>query len=220
MLFQNREEAARLLAERLAVYWGRNPLILAIPRGALPMAKIIADALDGELDVVLVRKIGAPGNPEFAIGSVDETGHVSLGDYARGYGVDEAYINAEVQAQMEIMRRRRAQYTPVHPPIDPAGRVVIVVDDGIATGSTMIAALRATRAKHPVKLVAATAVAPPDTIARIEREADEVVCLHTPEHFYAVGQFFRDFSQVSDEEVVEILRQSGREPSPGQGEGQ
>jgi putative phosphoribosyl transferase len=209
MRFQNREHAARLLAEKLAVYRGRHPLVLGIPRGAVPMAKVIADALEGDLDVVLVHKLGAPNNPELAIGSVDESGQVFLHEYAGELGVDERYIDQEKQAQLKMLRHRRAQYTPVRPPLDPTGRTVIVVDNGIATGASMIAALRAVRAKHPAKLIATVAVAPPETAARIRKEADELVCLDTPQNFIAVGQFFEDFSQVTDEQAIAILRQSG-----------
>jgi len=212
MLFQNREEAAHLLAEQLKKYQGQNPLVLAIPRGAVPMAKIIADALGGELDVVLVHKLGAPGNPEFAIGSVSESGDVFLSDAARAMGISHDRIEREVQAQLETLRHRRAMYTPIHPPIDPSNRIVIVVDNGIAPCATMIAALRAVRAKKPAKLIGAVAVAPPDTVERIAKETDEVVCLATPLNFFAVGQFFLEFSQVSDEEVVTILKKSRPRP--------
>jgi predicted phosphoribosyltransferase len=169
------------------------------------MAKIIADELGGELDVVLVRKLRAPGNPEFALGAVDETGWIYLADYAAQVAGGAQYIEAEKQAQLKVMRERRASYTPVRPPHDPAERIVIVVDDGLATGSTMIAALHALRARHPQKLVCAVPVAPPDTLAKVEAYADEVVCLHAPEMFYAVGQFYQSFPQVDDEEVVALL---------------
>lgn len=212
MRFRNREHAAQLLAGRLAPYRGCNPLVLAVPRGAVPMGRIIADALGGELDVVLVHKLGAPGNPQLAIGSVDETGHIYLGEYVQDLGVSAAYIAAEKERQLAALRRRRAQYTPVRPPLSPTGRVVIVVDDGVATGASMIAALRAVRAKHPAKLIAAMAVAPPETVERLKEEADEVVCLSAPDWFSAVGQFFVDFSQVSDDEVIAALRQ-GRAPA-------
>jgi predicted phosphoribosyltransferase len=207
--FVDRTEAARELATRLAAYRGKNPLVLAIPRGAVPMGRILADALAGELDVVLVRKLGAPGNPELAIGSVDETGHVYIANHAATLGIGERYIEQEKQDQLATLRRRRAEYTPVRAPIDPAGRTVIVVDDGIATGSTMIAALRAVRAKKPARLIAAMAVAPPETLERLRGEADEVVCLAAPDHFYAVGQFFRSFPQVSDDEVMALLGRAG-----------
>jgi putative phosphoribosyl transferase len=210
MLFENREHAARLLARRLsAQYKNTNPLVLAIPRGAIHMAEIIADTLGGELDVVLVHKLGAPGQPELAIGAIDEAGNVFLSRY--GLDIDEAYLETEKQAQLEILRRRRARYTPQRGAIDPRDRTVIVVDDGIATGSTMTAALRAIRGSKPKKLVAAVAVASPSAARAIAREADATVCLNVPADFYAVGQFFEDFSQVSDEEVAAIL-QKRREP--------
>lgn len=208
MLFKNREHAARLLAQRLISYRGKNPLVLGIPRGAAPMAKIIAEALGGELDVVLVHKLSAPDQPELAIGAVDETGNVYLSDYVSELGVSEDYIKDETERQLATLRRRRAMYTPLRPPLDPAGRIVIVVDNGIATGATMIAALRATRAKKPRKLIGAVAVAPPATVARLGKEADSIVCLKAPADFYAVGQFFEDFSQVTDDDVVRILQGS------------
>lgn len=205
MIFRDREDAARRLAQQLAQYRGQHPLVLAIPRGAVPMARVIAAELGGEVDVVLVRKLRAPGNPEFAIGAVDETGWTYLADYAERVAGSRQYIETEKSAQLEVMQGRRASYTPVRPPLDPAGRVVIVVDDGLATGSTMIAALHALRAKHPQKLVCAVPVAPPDTLAKVSPYADEVVCLSAPEMFYAVGQFYQNFPQVSDEEVIAML---------------
>jgi len=207
MPFRDRDHAAHQLAEKLASYKGKNPLVLAIPRGAVPMAKIIADALEGEFDVVLVRKLRAPFSPEFAIGSVDESGWTYVAEYAPSAGGTKEYIESEKETQMETMRRRRAQYTPIRPPIDPAGRTVIIIDDGLATGATMISALHATRAKNPAKLVCAVPVSPPDTLQKVEALADEVVCLEAPEGFSAVGQFYMSFPQVEDEEVVEILRQ-------------
>ena len=205
MLFKNREHAARLLGQRLIAYRGINPLVLGIPRGAVPMAKVIADFLGAELDVVLVHKLSAPRESELAIGAVDETGRVYLSGHASM--VDPGYIEKEKRAQLETLRQRRAMYTPFRPPLDPSGRIVIVVDNGIATGATMIAALRAVRVAKPAKLIAAVAVAPPGTFRRLQAEADEVVCLKMPVDFFAVGQYFEDFSQVTDEQVVSILQE-------------
>jgi predicted phosphoribosyltransferase len=205
MRFKSRGHAAELLAERLRVHYrNKNPLVLGIPRGALPMARIIADTLGGDLDVVLVHKLGHPDHPELAIGAIDESGVVLLSDWADD--IDPEYLEAEKARQLSALRRRRAQYTPLRPPVDPRGRIVIVVDDGIATGSTMMAALRAIRAREPKKLIAAVAVASAQSANTMARECDALVCLNVPADFYAVGQFFDDFSQVSDDDVIAALR--------------
>lgn len=204
-MFHDRNEAAILLAEQLKDYQGKTPLILAIPRGAVPMAKIIADQLDGEFDVVLVRKLRAPDYPELAIGSIDESGWTYIADHAASVGADSEYIEAERQQQMATIRQRRAQYTPVRSPIDPAGRVVIVIDDGLATGATMISALHGLRSRKPARLICAIPVSPPETLRKIQPLADQVVCLDTPDNFRAVGQFYVNFPQVEDEEVIKVL---------------
>jgi predicted phosphoribosyltransferase len=179
------------------------------------MARVIADELGADLDVVLVHKLGAPGQPELAIGSVDEFGEVYLSAAARYLRLDDSYIEYEKYRQLERLRERREVYTQLRPPIDPAGRTVIVVDDGIATGATMIAGLRAVRAKGPKKLVAAAGVASPEALERISGEADAVVCLLSPPELSAVGQYFEDFSQVSAAEVADILLESSRKAGRG-----
>lgn len=206
MMFADRQDAGRQLAQALSAYKGKNPLILAIPRGAVPMGKTIAGLLEGELDVVLVRKLTSPYSSEFALGAIDESGWAYIADYAASAGGTPEYLAREKERQMATLQARRAQYTPLRPPIDPAGRIAIIIDDGLATGSTMMAALHATRAKKPARLICAVPVSPPDTLEKIRPYCDEVVCLSTPEYFQAVGQFYQNFNQVSDEEVIDILK--------------
>jgi len=205
MRFKDREHAAQLLVERLSAHYkDKNPLVLGVPRGAVPMAKIIADALGGELDVVLVHKLSHPEQPELAIGAIDENGNVFVSEWAGD--LDPEYLEAEKRRQLALLRQRRERYTPSRAPIDPRGRMVIVVDDGIATGSTMTAALRAVRAMNPKKLIGAVAVASREAARAMLRECDAMACLNVPANFYAVGQFFDDFGQVTDEDVIEILK--------------
>lgn len=200
-MFRSREHAAERLAVRLITYRGHRPLVLAVPRGGVPMGRIIADALEGELDVVLVHKIGAPGHAEYAIGAVDENGHAEFSAIAHDVRPD--YLHTEVQRLVLQLQARRQRYGRL--PADPSGRTVIVVDDGVATGATLLAALRLLTAQHPARLVAAVAVAPKETLAALGRVADEVVCLETPDWFRSVGEHFEDFRQVSDDEVEALL---------------
>lgn len=202
--FPDRDAAAHALAAALERYRDANPLVFGIPRGGVPMARIVADTLGGDVDVVLVRKIGAPGYPELAVGAVDEQGSVMLNEGVAWPGLDDAYVRAEAGKQMQAIRARRARYGGAAS--DPRGRTVIVVDDGIATGATMVAALHALRARRPRRLVCATPVASMDSLERVRRIADEVVCLATPIPFHAVGMYYARFPGVSDDEAQRALR--------------
>ena len=208
MVFANRHQAADRLAVALAAYKGQHPLILAIPRGAVPMGLRLAQALDGELDVVLVRKLRAPFNPEFAIGSIDESGWGYIAAYAQSRGGTPAHLAQEKQTQLDTIRKRRGEEKPPKPPVNPAPATRHAVAGRLATGATMISALHALRAQKPARLVCAVPVAPADTLKKIRPYADEVVCLSTPMHFQAVGQFYADFPQVEDAEVEAILKQA------------
>ncbi len=203
--FRDRADAALQLADALSAYRGRSPLVLAIPRGGVPIGRIVADALGGTLDIVLVRKIGAPGNPEFAIGAVDETGAMTLDEQAVRTWADDAYVRDEAARQRALLQARARRYRDGHAPERVAGRTVIVVDDGLATGSTMVAALRALRAQAPARLVCAVPVASREAMRLVAREADDTVCLATPAPFHGVGLHYADFQQVGDDEVVRWL---------------
>ena len=169
------------------------------------MGKVIAERRQGELDVVLVHKLSAPFDPEYAIGAIDETGWTYLAPLAERLGENFPLIKREKTRQLETLKKRRAQYTPNRRPIDPQGRIAIIVDDGMATGSTMIAALHAVRARRPAELVCAVPVASPEAVDNVAPLADRVVCLQVPENFFGVGQFYRHFPAVEDSEVVDIL---------------
>lgn len=211
MRFRNRDDAAQLLADRLERYREARPLVLGIPRGGVPMAAVIAARLGGDLDVMLVRKLRAPFQPELALGSIDESGHVYLTPFASDLAMDDRTLDAEKQLQLRTIRQRRERYTAARPRLDPAGRTVIIVDDGLATGATAIAAVRAVRAQGATVVAVAAAVAPPDTVDLLREEADDVVCLMVPQAFSAVGEFFVDFSEVSDDEVIEALATARRD---------
>ncbi len=201
-MFRDRDDAARQLARALAPWRGRHAVVYAIPRGAMPLAVLLARQLDADLDVVLTHKLGAPGNPEYAIGAVAESGwhHVQQ----HGLGVGEDYLQRETTAQLKRLRERHLLYGA--PGVPAAGRTAIVVDDGLATGATMIAALHALREQGPSHLICAVPVATADSLARVRLLADEVVCLHAPSDFYAVGQYYEHFEQVDDTQVIDALR--------------
>jgi predicted phosphoribosyltransferase/pimeloyl-ACP methyl ester carboxylesterase len=206
--FANRRAAGRLLVEQLLKFKDDHPLVLALPRGGVPVAYEVAEKLDADLDLLLVRKIGAPHHPEFGIGAVVDGEHpqISLNqDIVDRLAVPSGYIHNEAHRQLREIERRREEYLGGRRPLPVTGRCVIVVDDGIATGSTVRAALRAIRQKRPAKLVLAVPVGAPDSILSLQRECDEVICLVTPDPFYAVGAHYEDFGQTTDEEVRELL---------------
>lgn len=212
MMFRDRREAGRRLAEALDPYRQRRPYVLAIPRGGIVVGYEVAEALDAPLDVVVPRKLRAPYNPELAIGAVAHDGSVYYDSPLVGsLTVPEDYLREEIAFQVEEIRRRVQLYRGDRPQPDLTGHAAIVVDDGIATGSTMIAALRAVRAMRPEATVAAVPVAPPEGCDNLRHEADDVVCLYAPMMFYAVGQFYEDFSQTSDEEAIALLRRREQE---------
>jgi putative phosphoribosyl transferase len=208
MLFNDRQEAGQRLAERLTFLEGKDVIVLAVPRGGVVVAAEVAKALGAPLDVYITRKIGAPYNEELAIGAVAPDGSTVLDQgLISSLGVSSQYIEKETARQKAEIERRLKKYRGDAPPPRLAGRHVVLVDDGVATGATTLAALRALRQQKPQKLILAVPVGPPDSIQMLSAAADQVVCLATPEPFWAVGRFFIDWSQTSDEEVIALLRQ-------------
>lgn len=210
MPFRNRADAGRRLAAALAAYKDEQPVVLALPRGGVPVAAEVAAALHAPLDLVLVRKLGVPDQPELAMGAVVDGSApiiVRNEDVIRLTGVTDEEIQAVCAEELAEIERRRDRYLGNRARVDPAGRVVIVVDDGIATGATTRAALRALRLRGPKKLVLAVPVAPTETLAAMRDEADEVVCLEDYADFGAIGFFYSDFRQTSDTEVIAALAQ-------------
>ncbi len=208
MSFYNRSEAGRKLADALVQYKDQRPVILALPRGGVPVAAEIATALAAPLDLILVRKIGVPYQPELAMGAAVDGGNpiiVRNEDVIQLAGISEQEFNAACDRELAEIARRQRVYLANRDRADIADRVAIVVDDGIATGATMRAALRATRMRKPKKLILAVPVAPTQTLTELRPEADEIVCLEDHSAFGAIGFFYADFSQVTDEEVSEML---------------
>ena len=219
-VFSDRSEAGRRLAERLVRFKAERPLVLALPRGGVPVGFEVAVSLDAPLDLILVRKIGAPFQPELAIGAVVDGEHdetVLNRDLVAALQIAEGYVERERAKQLEEIERRRCLYAAGRPRIDARDRTAIVVDDGIATGATMEAALGAVRRAGPRRLVLAVPVAPPDTIERLRPQVDEVECLLIPDYLGAIGSFYADFRQLSDGEVVALLEQAAAR-APGEGE--
>lgn len=208
--FADREEAGRLLAEELSEYRDKKAVVLGIPRGGIIVAREIARQLDAELDIVLAHKLRTPGQEELAMGSVAEDGKLFLNqEVVQKLRIGDAYIQQEKARQLAEIKRRTEMIRHVQPRIPLKGRIVIVTDDGVATGATTQAALWAVRMEQPEKLIAAMAVGPEDTIKRLAGDVDEMLCLRTPRLFAAVGQFYRQFYPVQDEDMLEILRKEG-----------
>lgn len=206
--FRNRSDAGRRLAKALSGYKGRSPVVLALPRGGVPVAAEVAATLDAPLDLVLVRKIGVPFQPELAMGAVVDGAEpivVRNEDVIRLAGITDEEFRAARDEELAEIERRRQRYLGARGRATVAGRVAIVIDDGIATGATMRAALHATRKRNPQELVLAVPVASPTSIEELQGEVDAVVCLETPDPFAAIGCFYDDFRQVSDEEVIATL---------------
>jgi putative phosphoribosyl transferase len=211
-MFADRTDAGNRLAEAVAAKGYADPVLLALPRGGVPVAAIVAERLGCPLDLVLVRKIGAPGHEELAVAAVADgpreatDRHVAVNqDVLAQLGRDRGWVDARADEQMAEIRRRRRAYLGERRPVSVAGKTAIVVDDGIATGATTRVALQAVREADPARLVLAVPVAPPDTVAALREVCDEVVCLETPASFGAIGLFYDDFHQVPDEEVIAAL---------------
>ena len=207
--FADRYQAGRELASKLRKYRGRHDVVvLALPRGGVPVAFEIAEALDAPLDIFVVRKLGMPGHPEFAIGAIASGGvRVLSEDAIRWYGIPDSAIDAVARQELAELERREREYRQGRPLTDLRDRIVILVDDGLATGSTMRAAVQAVRAHHPARVVVAVPVGAPTTCEEFADITDETVCARTPEPFSAVGLWYRDFSQTTDEEVRALLQE-------------
>ena len=206
--FKDRREAGRLLANELSDYRGKGAVVLGIPRGGIIVAQEAAHNLEAELDIILAHKLRTPTHAELAMGSIAEDGKLFLNEeLIEELGIDEAHIQQEKISQMAEIRRRTELFRSVRPRVALGNRIVIVTDDGVATGATTQAALWAVRLEKPEKLIAAFPVGPEDTIKRLAKDVDEMICLRTPPFFAAVGQFYISFEPVEDDEVLEILKE-------------
>ncbi len=208
MIFEDRREAGRRLAEALERFGSDDVVVLGVPRGGVEVAAEVASDRGWPLDIVIPRKVRAPFNPELGLGAIAPGVRVLDESMVRSLGVSEEYIEQEIRLEEEEIHRRTDAYRRGRPPVDVAGRVAIVVDDGVATGGTAAAALRWARAQGASRVVLAVPVAPREAVTRLSKEADEVVCLDSPEPFFAVGQWYRHFPQTSDDEVVSLLERA------------
>lgn len=209
--FTDRVEAGKLLSDALKNLCTQRAVVLGIPRGGVIVAAQLADALEAQLDIVLSHKLGAPGYPELAIGAVSEDGKLFLDETILSYvGAGDSYIQQEKAHQLEEIKRRVRQYRGILQKAPLKDRLVIITDDGVATGATMQAALWAARQEQPTKLIAALPVGPAETVRKLAKDADEMICLRVPPFFSAVGQFYLQFGQVEDRELLEILKQEHR----------
>jgi putative phosphoribosyl transferase len=209
MMFRNRQQAGRKLAEELLKLKLVRPVVLALPRGGVPVAAEIADALNAPLDLVIVRKVGAPGNPELAVAAIvdgDPPDIVLNREIVEVYGLDDSELRALVAGERPELERRRLAYRSGRPSPSTADKTVVLVDDGAATGTTMKVAIRALQRRAPREIVVALPVAPPEVVVDLAREANRVVCLSQPVRFFALGHHYHDFPQLSDEEVVNTLQ--------------
>lgn len=207
--FKNREEAGKRLAKKLLEYRGKTTIVFAIPRGGVVTAYEIAKTLDAPLDIIIPRKIGAPGNQELAIGAVTEDGTTILNTrLVTMLGISDAYIESEKTKQIEEIKRRVKTYRGEHLPKDFEGKIVILVDDGIATGATVRAAIHSLLKGNPSFIVVAIPVGPPDTLKELKQEVDKLIYLVSYEPFFAIGQFYVDFSQVPDKDVITLLKKT------------
>lgn len=214
--YRDRRQAGEVLAESLLRYRGKETLVLAVPRGGVPVALPVVAALGCALDLIIPRKIGAPGQPELAIGAVCEDGDVLLNRrLVQSLGVSEEYISSAAAAEVAEIRRRLESYRGSRPAAVLHSRTVIVIDDGVATGFTLQAALKSVARQNPRELVLAVPVGPPDSLALLARDADAVICPLQPEPFWSVGQFYRSFEQLGDEEVRSMLQLVWKEGSGG-----
>lgn len=208
MVFKNREEAGKKLAVKLKDFQNKkNLVVLAIPRGGLAIGKQLSQALNCSLDIIVTKKIGAPGNPELAIGAVGAVGEPVINEeLAVRVGADEEYLEKEIASRQAEVERRIKEYRDNKPPLNLKNKIIIITDDGIATGATMEAAVEVVRQQEPKKIVVAVPVTARDTLKKLEEKADEVIYLDAPLMFFAVGQFYKEFGQVTDKQVNELLK--------------